>query len=285
MIGVCHAVQGIDELYSLVELHRISKYLPNGILVGKAVVTAKYGLVPIRVVNHSPRHIILNRSTQLAVLHATSKDAVVGGNQVDLHLEQVDAETLQVSISGESSLPDILQDIDISTGDLTEAQVNKTRQLLGRHRQVFSLNDATMDAPTSLPTLFLLGMLTPTRNLIKESLLSCIRRQHVENKVIRESSSPWASPIVLVKKRDGSIRLCVDYRKLNAKTRRDAFPLPRIDESLDALGGAKYFSTLDLASGYWQLKMEDQDGEKTAFTTPKGIFEFDRMPFGLIKKV
>ena len=110
-------------------------------------------------------------------------------------------------------------------------------------------------------------------------------RQHIQELadkgVIRPSSSPYASPIVIVRKKDGSIRLCVDYRKLNAITRRDAFPLPRIDETLDAIGGASFFSTLDLASGYHQVAMHEDDQEKTAFTTPFGLWEFKRMPFGL----
>lgn len=75
--------------------------------------------------------------------------------------------------------------------------------------------------------------------------------------------------------------LCVDYRQLNAKTRKDAFPLPRNEESLDALSGACLFSTLDLASGYNQLSVAKKDRAKTAFCTPFGLFEFQRMPFGL----
>ncbi|XP_078794575.1 uncharacterized protein LOC144988164 [Oryzias latipes] len=82
-------------------------------------------------------------------------------------------------------------------------------------------------------------------------------RQLLDSQVIRESSSPYASPIVLVRKKDGSLRMCVDYRQLNRKTRKDAFPLPRIEESLDALCGAKWFSTLDLASGYNQVSEAD----------------------------
>ncbi|XDV45359.1 hypothetical protein PO909_013473 [Leuciscus waleckii] len=103
----------------------------------------------------------------------------------------------------------------------------------------------------------------------------------MDSKVIRESSSPYASPIVLVQKKTGELRMCVDYRQLNAKTRKDAYPLPRIEESLDALSGAQWFSTLDLASGYNQVAVAESDKPKTAFCTPFGLFEFERMPFGL----
>uniref|UniRef100_A0A3B3S2Q0 Gypsy retrotransposon integrase-like protein 1 n=1 Tax=Paramormyrops kingsleyae TaxID=1676925 RepID=A0A3B3S2Q0_9TELE len=98
---------------------------------------------------------------------------------------------------------------------------------------------------------------------------------------IRPSKSAYASPVVVVTKKDGSLRLCIDYRKLNACSTRDAFPLPRIEEALEALGQAKYFSTLDLTSGYWQVEVAEHDRHKTAFSTPMGLFEANRMPFGL----
>lgn len=106
-------------------------------------------------------------------------------------------------------------------------------------------------------------------------------QEMVDNKVVQESSSPWAAPVVLVRKKDGSWPFCVDYRKLNAVTHKDAYPLPQIEESLTSLMHATGYSTLDQASGYWQVEVAQEDKDKTAFTTPLGPYQFERMPFGL----
>ena len=99
--------------------------------------------------------------------------------------------------------------------------------------------------------------------------------------VIEESTSPWSSPVVLVAKKDGSLRFCVDYRKLNDVTKKDSYPLPRIDDTLSTLAGSRWFSTLDLRSGYWQVGLHPDDNEKTAFSTGSGLYQFTVMPFGL----
>ena len=101
-----------------------------------------------------------------------------------------------------------------------------------------------------------------------------------QSEIIKKSSSPWAFPIVVVRKKDGSARICVDYRRLNDITRQDAHTLPRIEDIFDALRGSKYFSTLDLASGYHQVAVRKQDQENTAFVTPWGHDEYKAMPFG-----
>jgi len=99
--------------------------------------------------------------------------------------------------------------------------------------------------------------------------------------VIEPSLSPWASPVCLVKKKDDTYRLCVDYRKVNAVSKKDAFPIPDIHDALDHLRGDRYFATFDLLSGYWQLGMTERAKEASAFCTRRGLFHFTRMPFGL----
>ena len=103
----------------------------------------------------------------------------------------------------------------------------------------------------------------------------------LERGTIRESTSPWASPVVLVPKKDNSVRVCIDYRKINENTKKDAFPLPKINDCLDAVSGSAYFSTLDLTSGYNQVPVAKEDIPKTAFVTKYGLFECPYMPFGL----
>lgn len=114
------------------------------------------------------------------------------------------------------------------------------------------------------------------REAVKQHL-----RELLDAGIIRESESPFASPIVVVKKKNGKIRLCVDYRKLNMRTIKDAYALPNIEETFSALSGAKWFSVMDLKSGYYQVEVAEEDKHKTAFVCPLGFWEFNRMPQGV----
>ena len=109
-----------------------------------------------------------------------------------------------------------------------------------------------------------------------------VQMEEMVNKgFVRTSTSPWGEPVLFVKKKDESMRLCIDYRELNKVTIRNQYPLPRIDDLFDQLQGAKVFSKIDLRSGYHQLRVHDEDVSKTTFRTQYGHFEFLVMPFGL----
>lgn len=114
------------------------------------------------------------------------------------------------------------------------------------------------------------------RDTVREEL-----REMEKEGIIERSSSEWAAPIVLVKKKDATLRMCIDYRRLNTVSEMDAYPMPRIDDLIDRLGKAKFITTMDLSRGYWQVPVSEEDQHKTSFTTPYGLFQFKVMPFGL----
>ncbi|MGH0176852.1 UNVERIFIED_CONTAM: hypothetical protein FKN15_073716 [Acipenser sinensis] len=175
----------------------------------------------------------------------------------------------------------------LNLSGLTLVEQQQVQQLLHKYHTVFAEGEGDIGCTNVITHEIPLVDSVPVRQRhrrIPPSQYEAVKahiKQLLESQVIRESSSPYASPIVLVQKKDGSLRMCVDYRQLNARTRKDAYPLPRIEESLDALSGARWFSTLDLASGYNQVPVAEPDRHKTAFCTPFGLFEFNRMPFGL----
>ncbi len=117
--------------------------------------------------------------------------------------------------------------------------------------------------------------------LLKRHIVDQEVDKMLEAGVIRPSTSPWASPITLVPKKDGTPRFYVDFRKINARTRKNSYPLPNIQEIFDLVSDAKYFTTLDFRSGYWQCKIDKRDKPKTAFVCHRGLFEFNRLAFRL----
>lgn len=170
---------------------------------------------------------------------------------------------------------------------LSPEQTQDLHQFLGDHHQVFCLEEHERGETSMLAMNIDTGDARP-KKLPMRRMPFAVRREVAKQLhsmqqagVIQPSSSPWASPVVMVRKRDGTHRFCVDYRELNAVTKPDTFPLPRIDDLLDQLSASRYFSTLDLASGYWQIRMDPGSVEKTAFVTPQGLYEFRVMPFGL----
>ena len=171
---------------------------------------------------------------------------------------------------------------------LTSEQVNLVEKLLLKWKDVFSLHDLDL-GKTSL-TKHHINLSDPTpfkerHRRIPPAMVQSVRehlKEMLDLGVIRPSNSPFASNVVLVKKKDGTLRFCIDLRRLNNNTIKDSYALPRTEETFDALHGSCIFSTLDLKSSYWQVEIEENDKHKTAFRVGNlGFFECNRMPFGL----
>ncbi len=261
--------------------------LPGGLLVMPTVVSSHHNEGPVQVLNMSNEDVWLHPRTRIGVLLQVELVDNDPGHEVTFHRISANAEEISLGAKSPSSQelwPKVVSQLDI--GGTVEQQA-ELKALLAEYAHVFALEDEDLgftnrvqheihlvdDVPVTLPY----RRIPPNQyREAKEHIAQLLRKG-----VIQESSSAYASPVVLVRKVDGSIRLCVDYRKLNLKTKRDAFPLPRVDESFDVLRGAQFFSSIDLASGYHQVAVAEKDRHKTAFSTPFGLYEHLRMPMGV----
>ena len=182
----------------------------------------------------------------------------------------------------------LLQQLELDLSHLRPLQQIQLQVLLVSFADVFALDAAELGTTDLINHSINTGDHPPVRQpprripFALRDTVDGLVEEMLSQGVLVPSTSPWASPVVLVRKKDGGTRFCVDYQKLNHVTKQDEFPLPRIDETLDLLAGAKYFTTLDLVSGYWQVPMDSSSQEKTAFTTHCGLYEFRKMPFGLV---
>jgi len=174
--------------------------------------------------------------------------------------------------------------IDLNLTSISEPKINSIDSFMKKYADVF--NDKPSIAKVEPFKIRLLDNkpLNITYRLAKSE--DEIVQKEIENMlnqgIIRKSKSPYSFPLVVVKKKDNSNRICVDFRALNKVTIKDSFPLPRVDDILNNIGNAKYFSKLDFSSGYYQIPLASEDKMKTAFRTSKGLFEFNVLPFGLV---
>ena len=195
----------------------------------------------------------------------------------------------QTNSQGSESEPtDFVQEmLDKVDLELTDEQERQVRRLLEENREVFSTSEFDLGRTNLVRHRIDTGTNRPFKQQLRRHPMAYLPviDEHVEkmldNDICEPSFSPWASNVVLVEKSDGTLRFCIDYRQLNNLTVKDSYPLPRIDTCFDALGGAKYFSTLDLRQGYWQVENDPETADKTTFITRKGAFKFKVLPFGL----
>ena len=244
----------------------------HGIVVSNAIVDAQSKHVLISAINC--------RNTDMSL----KKNKVIANIQ---HVKEI-SEPIQLNQVKNGKLPEHLQCLlDRVSPKIDTVEKDKIKDLLIKYQDIFLGPDGklgrtdivqhvidTRDAkPIKIP---------PRRVPIKQKeIIDQEINKMLADDIIEPSDSPWSSPILLCLKKDNTWRFCVDYRLINKLIRKDAYPLPRIDSSLDSLGGNKWFSTIDLASGYWQCAVAEKDRPKTAFSCHRGLFQFKVMPFGL----
>ena len=182
-----------------------------------------------------------------------------------------------------------LESVDLTAiNDWSQEDKKAVEELFQEYGRLFALDKNDLGHTTKVKHKIKLNDYTPFKERYRRvppHLYEEVQKhlkEMVEIGAIRKSNSPWASAVVLVRKKDGSLRFCIDLRHLNNRTIKDAYSLPRIEETLDCLNGAKIFTSLDLKSGYWQVEMEEESKPLIAFMVgPLGFFECERMQFGL----
>ena len=293
----------------------ISLFEPNqgqanaiGVTVVDAIVEANHGnCITIILENPNSEPLCLKKGLVLGAIEPVesvlaSQEQTDKGSECDCdppnpndQLNQESAEQAQVNFVESKMSPQeqaervkkLLKVLKLEEAGLPPEQQQKLEELIKVNADIFALDSSELGSTDIVTHDIVTGDHPPVHQPPRripfslrpkvQELVQDMLNQHV----IVPSSSPWSSPLVLVRKKDGDMRFCVDYRRLNAITKSDAFPLPRIDDTLDLLAQNRFFSTLDLASGYWQVKMSPEAQEKTAFNTPNGLYEFVSMPFGL----
>ena len=208
-----------------------------------------------------------------------------------LHLRNITVNEQPVQEAMErikETVPEHLQDMFIrSCGNITFRQALVLADVLVEFGDVFAKSDLDLGCFDAIKHTIDTGDARPIKQRMRRTPLGFEKEEEkhlnamLAAGVVQPSVSEWSSPPVLVRKKDGGVRWCIDYRSLNNVTRKDVFPLPLIEECIDTLSGTNYFSTLDMASGYWQVELAEEDRHKTAFITKYGLFEHTRMGFGL----
>ncbi|KAJ8000232.1 hypothetical protein DPEC_G00202700 [Dallia pectoralis] len=270
-----------------------SRSKPRDIIIGR-VVTPLWGdrWVPLKVTNLSDKPVTLKRNCKLAdvfpCLAVEDFELLQGFSQVQSPTSGNACELTPSTADLNRRLGAVgLSDVDIDSCSVKDAAKEKLVQLLENYHDVFSKHSMdcgevsgfvhrirlTDERPFRLPY----RRVPPAHYQKLRQVLSEMEEQGI----IRKSVSEYASPLVLVWKKDGSLRLCTDFRWLNARTMKDAHPLPHQSDCLVALGGNTLFSTMDLTSGFYNIPMAEEDKKYTAFTTPVGLHEYNRMPQGL----
>jgi len=256
--------------------------LPGGVRVSRTLIPDnRFQDIPVRIMNVRSQPVTIPAGANVANLQSWQ---IIGRMPTE--------QSTETRIPGETKpsaeVPEFVQDLVNKVDATADDDVRQSlTQLLLEHQDAFSQSDNDIGCTGLVTHTIDTGDSRPIRQRLRRyppAHVEVISQQVddlLSQGVIEPTSSPWASNLVLVRKKDGSYRCCVDYRQLNAVTRKDAYPLPRIDSCLDAMANTQWFSTFDLRSSYHQVRVDDEDLEKTAFICSRGMYKFKTMPFGL----
>ena len=234
--------------------------------------------------DHSDRSVV-----PVVISNITTRTVTVNPHELLCELQPVTVQHLPVTCDTElSHSSDVTDDIVLPAETLTLRQMDEVQVLLRDFKDIMSTSDIDIGHNTSVKHRIELSNELPFKQRYRKVPPSMIDqvRDHLQHllraEIIQKSHSPFASNVVLAKKKNGQLRLCIDYRQLNSRTIKDNYALPRIDDILEQLSGNKFFSVLDMKSGYHQVETAEEHKERTAFTVGSlGFYEYNRMPFGL----
>ena len=242
--------------------------------------------VPVRIYNMSAKVMTIQPKSDLCELHEVK--VLRNIDPVDTDKERITANQYHIRTQEESTKDELPSGIKLEGSTLTSEETDELQKFLIKWKDIFSTGITDLGNCDLYKHEIHLTDETPFKEphrRIPPALFDEIKehlKEMLEAGAIRPSSSPFSSNVVVVRKKDGSIRFCVDFRKLNNKTVKDAYAIPRIEDTLHLLAGSRYFTKLDLRSGYWQVELREKDKQKTAFQVgTMGFYEFNRMPFGL----
>lgn len=246
--------------------------IKTGLLLPYAIATIENGTGWITVDNINPHTVVLPKGQSLGFAEKMCSSKMSISSSQDTHILNTSPDSLLATTISPSLHPNQKQQLISvlnSFTDVFDTSLTTFGQCLtAEHRIPTEPGNIVRHRPYRV-------------SLSERKAIEAHVAEMLSKDVIRPSSSPWSSPVILVKKRDGTMRFCVDYRRLNKLTTKDVYPMPRIDDALDTLAGSSFFSSLDMRSGYWQIPVAEHDKPKTAFATPDGLYEFNVMPFGL----
>ena len=269
--------------------HGLEKRLPQlplgiEVLYSYAILMTGSDQIVVSLQNTTEDWVLIDKGVPIARMEAANLVPPVTANFIT-------SKPQTQKLSEEERQKALMEKLDLSgLAGWTDDLATKARNLLMEYHDLFSLEKSKIGQTKMVKHTIVLQ--NPDTTPFKEQFCQILPpqvkevREHLklmlEVGAFDSSNSPWCNTVVLVRKKDGSLWFCIDFRKLNSLTRKDSHPLPHIGETLDSLVGSTIYSTFDLTSGFWQVPMAEESKQYTAFTLGSmGLFECDRMPFGL----